>query len=120
MIRTLQNRYVVVTGDLKSSRRLGERGEELERGEAVSMEVMERELKEEENKRLADFIAARGDKRKVFYYDGLYGTLVADVESDRLLGKIEGIDEDIVYEGRTVRECEQKFREAVARYKQKT
>jgi hypothetical protein len=36
-----------------------------------------------------------------------------------LLGKIEGIDEDIIYEGRTVRECEQRFREAVSRYKKK-
>ena len=98
-------------------KRLRERGEELESGEAVSMEVMERELKEEENKRLADFIAARGDKRKVFYYDGLYGSLVADVESDRLVGKIEGIDEDIVYAGNTIRECEQRFREAVSRYR---
>ena len=25
-------------------------------------------------------------------YDGFYGSVVADVESDRLLGKIEGID----------------------------
>lgn len=99
---------------------LREREEELESGEAVSMEVMERELKEEENKRLADFIAARGDKRKVFYYDGLYGTLVADVESDRLVGKIEGIDKDIIYEGKTVRECEEKFREAVSRYRKKS
>jgi hypothetical protein len=64
-------------------------------------------------------IDAKGDKRKVFYYDGFYGSVVVDVESDRLLGKIEGIDEDIVYEGRTVRECEQRFREAVSRYKKK-
>ena len=100
-------------------KRLREREEELESGEAVSMEVMERELKEEENKRLADFIAARGDKRKVFYYDGLYGSLVADVESDRLVGKIEGMykDKDIIYEGKTVRECEEKFKEAVSRYR---
>ena len=52
-------------------------------------------------------------------YAGFYGSVVADVESDRLLGKIEGIDEDIVYEGRTVRECEQRFREAVSRHKKK-
>lgn len=83
------------------------------------MERLERELEEGENKRSADFIDAKRDKRKVFYYAGLYGSLVADVESDRLLGKIEGIDEDIVYEGRTVRECEQRFREAVSRYKKK-
>ena len=43
---------------------------------------------------------------------------MADVESNRLVGKIEGIDkdEDIIYEGKTVRECEDKFREAVSRY----
>jgi hypothetical protein len=76
-------------------------------------------LKEEERKRLADSVDARADKRKVFYYEGFYGSLVADVESDRLLGKIEGIDEDIVYAGKTIRECEQRFREAVLRYKQK-
>jgi len=96
---------------------LRESGEEIESEETVSMEVMERELKEEENKRLADFIAARGDKRKVFYYDGLYGSLVADVESDRLVGKIEGIDREIIYEGKTLRECEERFREGVSRYK---
>ncbi|MEA2033244.1 MAG: hypothetical protein U9N41_06640 [Euryarchaeota archaeon] len=101
-------------------KKLREREDELEEGEAVSMEVMERELKEEENKRLADFIATREDKRKVFYYDGLYGSLVADVESDRLVGKIEGIDKEIIYEGKTVRECEEKFREAVLRYRKKS
>jgi hypothetical protein len=98
---------------------LKEREVESEKSEAIPMERLERELEEEENKRLADFIEAKGDKRKVFYYDGFYGSLVADVESDRLLGKIEGIDEDVVYEGRTVRECEQRFREAVSRYKRK-
>jgi len=92
------------------------REREVESEEAVSMEMMERELKEEERKRLVDFIAARRDKRKVFYYTGFYGSLVADVESDRLVGRIEGIEEDIVYEGRTVKECEQRFREAVSRY----
>lgn len=92
------------------------REREVESEEAVSMEMMERELKEEERKRLVDFIAARRDKRKVFYYNGFYGSLVADVESDRLVGTIEGIEEDIVYEGRTVKECEQRFREAVSRY----
>ena len=98
---------------------LRDRREEFEKGETMSMERLERELEEEENKRSADFIDAKGDKRKVFYYAGFYGSVVADVESDRLLGKIEGIDEDIVYEGRTVRECEQRFREAVSRHKKK-
>jgi hypothetical protein len=99
---------------------LREREAESEEHEAVSMEMMERKLKEEENKRLADFIAARGDKRKFFYYEGFYGSLVADVESNRLVGKIEGIDEDIIYEGKTVRECEKEFREAMSRYRKKT
>ena len=99
---------------------LREREIESEEHEAVSMDVMERELEEEENRRLADFIAARGDKRKVFYYDGFYGSLVADVESDRLVGKIEEIDKDIIYEEKTMEECEQKFRDAVSRYEQKT
>ena len=98
---------------------LKEREAKSEKMEGVSMERLEREMEEEENKRLADFIYARGDKRKVFYYEGFYGSLVADVESDRLLGKIEGIDEDVVFEGRTVRECEQRFREEVLRYKKK-
>ena len=76
-------------------------------------------MEEEENKRLAEFIDAKGDKRKVFYYEGFYGSLVADVESDKLLGKIEEIDADKVFVGRTVRECEQRFREEVLRYKKK-
>ena len=40
-----------------------------------------------------------------------------DVESDRLIGKIEGVKENIIYEGKTIKECEQKFREAVQEYK---
>jgi len=96
---------------------LRERKVESGESEAVPLARLERELDEAENKRIADLIAARGDKRKVFYYDGFYGSLVADVESGRLLGKIEGIDKEIVYEGNTVRECEQRFREAVSRYK---
>jgi hypothetical protein len=94
---------------------LREREAESEEYEAVSMRMMEKELKEEERKRLADFVDARADKRKVFYYEGFYGSLIADVESNRLVGKIEGIEKDIIYEGKTVRECEEKFREAVSR-----
>jgi len=96
---------------------LRERKVESGESEDVPLARLERELDEAENKRIADLIAARGDKRKVFYYDGFYGSLVADVESGRLLGNIEGIDKEIVYEGNTVRECEQRFREAVSRYK---
>ncbi len=88
---------------------------ELERG--VSIEDMEKELEEAECRRLSDFIGRVADKRKVFYYEGFYGSLVPDVESDRLLGMIEGITPDIIYEGKTVRACEQRFREAVSGYK---
>ena len=100
-------------------KQLKERAVESEKVEGVSMEMLEKEMEEEEIKSSAEFIEARGDKRKVFYYEGFYGSLVADVESDRLLGKVEGTDEDFVYEGRTVRECEQRFREEVSRYKKK-
>jgi hypothetical protein len=103
-VRMIELEHARGSGLIKELR---DRREELEKGETMSME------------RSADFIAAKGDKRKVFYYAGFYGSVVADVELDRLLGKIEGIDEDIVYEGRTVRECEQRFREAVSRHKKK-
>ena len=89
---------------------------EEEVSEARPLAEFERELAADERKRLAAFIDARADRRRVFYAHGLYGSLVADVETDRLVGKIEGIAEAIIYEGRTVGECEQKFREAVARY----
>ncbi|MEA3281410.1 MAG: hypothetical protein U9Q68_02460 [Euryarchaeota archaeon] len=98
-------------------RELREMDIESEMAEAVSIDDMERELEEAEDRRLSDFIGARADKRKVFYYAGFYGSLVPDVESDRLLGRIEGITQDIVYEGKTVGECEQRFREAVSGYK---
>jgi hypothetical protein len=98
-------------------RKLREMDIESEMAEAVSIEDMERELEEAEDRRLSDFIEGRVDKRKVFYYEGFYGSLVPDIESDRLVGRIEGIAQDIVYEGKTVRECEQRFREAVFGYK---
>jgi len=90
---------------------------ESEMGRGVSIEDMEKELEEAEGRRLSDFIERVADKRKVFYYEGFYGSLVPDVESDRLLGRIEGIAQDIVYEGKTVGACEQRFREAVSGYK---
>jgi hypothetical protein len=98
-------------------RKLREMDIESEMAEAVSIEDMGRELGEAEDRRLSDFIERRADKRKVLYYEGFYGSLVPDVESDRLVGRIEGIAQDIVYEGKTVRECEQRFREAVSGYK---
>jgi len=90
---------------------------EKEKREAIPAEKAMKELDEEKNKRTANFIEQRKDKKKAFYYEGFYGSLVADVESDKLIGKIEGINENIIYEGKTVRECEQKFREAVLQYK---
>jgi len=90
---------------------------EKEKREAIPMEKAMKGLDEEKNKRIADLIEQRKDRKKVFYYEGFYGSLVADVESDKLIGKIEGINENIIYEGRTVRECEQKFKEAALRYK---
>lgn len=98
-------------------RKLREMDIESEVERAVPIEDMERELEEAEDRRLSDFIEGRVDKRKVFYYAGFYGSLVPDVESDRLVGRIEGIAQDIVYGGKTVRGCEQRFREAVSGYK---
>ncbi|MEA1906611.1 MAG: hypothetical protein U9N12_06625 [Euryarchaeota archaeon] len=98
-------------------KKLGEMDIESEMEGAVSIEDLERELDEAEDMRLSEFIEERADKRKVFYYEGFYGSLVPDVESDRLLGRIVGIAQDIIYEGTTVRECEQRFREAVSGYK---
>ena len=72
-----------------------------------------KQFSEEDLKETVKFIESRKDRR-VFYFEGLYGSLVPDVENDRLVGKIEGIDKDIVYEGKTVGECENRFREAVS------
>ena len=98
-------------------KKLREMDIEAEMERAVSIEDMEKELEEAEDRRLSDFIEGRTDKRKVFYYEGFYGSLVPDVESDRLVGRIEGIAQVIVYLGKTVGACEQRFREAVSGYK---
>lgn len=92
---------------------------ESEKKEAVPMERAMKELKEEENKRMAGVIEQKKDRKKVFYHEGFYGSLVPDVESGRLIGKIEEIKENIIYEGKTIKECEQKFREAVLECKNK-
>jgi len=86
---------------------------ESEKKSAVPMESAMKEIQEEENKRIASIIERGKDRRKVFYCEGFYGSLVPDVEADRLIGKVEGIKENIIYESKTVKECEQKFREAV-------
>ena len=75
------------------------------------------ESNKEEVKRIAELIESRIDRRRALYYEGFYGSLVPDVESDKLVGKIEGIKENIIYEGKTIKDCEQKFREAVLAYK---
>lgn len=92
--------------------------ERVDEKEYVTMDVgqLNRKLKEEERDRLAQLVDELADRRKVFYYKGFYGSLVPDVESEKLVGKVEGIDESIVYEGETVRECEKKFKECVSRY----
>ncbi|MEA3323948.1 MAG: hypothetical protein U9Q37_02260 [Euryarchaeota archaeon] len=78
-------------GGSGSIRKLMEMDSESEMGQSVSTEDMENELEEVEGRRLSDFIERVADKRKVFYYEGFYGSLVPDVESDRLLGRIGGI-----------------------------
>ncbi|MCL0098208.1 hypothetical protein M1O19_06860 [Dehalococcoidia bacterium] len=98
-------------------RELRERSVGVEKEEAMSLEQLAAELSREESERTTDMIERCNDRRKVFYCEGFYGSLVPDVESDRLVGKIEGIKEKVVYEGKTVRESEQKFREAVLKYK---
>ena len=90
---------------------------ESEKRDAVPMAKVTKELAKEENKRMAGIIEQRKDRKKVFYYEGFYGSLVPDVESDRRIGKIEGTTGNIIYEGKTIKECEQKFREAVQEYK---
>jgi hypothetical protein len=90
---------------------------ESEKRAAIPMETVIEELNKEEVERIAELIESRLDRRRVLYYEGFYGSLLPDVESDRLIGKIEGIKESVVYEGKTIKECEQKFREAVLGYK---
>ncbi len=84
----------------------------------MDVRQLDMELNNRERDRLAqlvDKVADRG-RRKVFYYKGFYGSLVPDVESGKLVGRVEGIEENIVYEGETVKECEKKFIEGVSRY----
>jgi hypothetical protein len=89
---------------------------EIKKEETIPFETLEKQLAEETIKETAGFIVSKKDRKRVFYYKGFYGSLIPDVENDRLLGKIEDIDKDIVYEGKTVKECEQKFREAIDQY----
>ena len=96
-------------------KKLRNRVKKIGREETIPLEDVEKQLSEEDIKETVKFIESRKDRR-VFYYEGLYGSLVPDIENDRLVGKIEGIDRDIVCEGTTVGECENKFRDAVSVY----
>jgi len=88
-----------------------------EKRDAIPLEKIRKELTKEENKRMVSIIEQRKDRKTVFYYEGFYGSLVPDVESNRLIGKIEGVKENIIYEGKTIKECEQRFRGAVQEYR---
>lgn len=85
-----------------------------EKRETISSEEMEKELRDEETRRIAALVQRSRHKEKVFYYKGFYGSLFPDVELNRLVGRIEGIKDTIIYEGKTVGECEQRFKEAVS------
>jgi|GEM_PF-819811 len=98
-------------------KKLKQMDRESEKRSAIPIETVIEELNKEEVERIAEIIESRLDRRRVLYYEGFYGSLLPDVESDRLIGKIEGIKESVVYEGKTIKECEQKFREAVLGYK---
>ena len=63
----------------------------------------------------AEIVDQLKNKTRVFYYKGFHGSLVPCVETGMLVGKIEGINEIMIYEGKTVSECENKFREAVSK-----
>ncbi|MCP4113691.1 MAG: hypothetical protein GY749_50555 [Desulfobacteraceae bacterium] len=89
---------------------------ESEKQKGIPVEDVMKELSQEDNRRMAEFIDQNKNKSKVFAYQGFYGSLVPDPEYDRLVGKVEKIKENIVYEGRTVKECEQRFRKAVTEY----
>lgn len=64
MIRTLQNRYVVVTGDLKSSRRLEDRAE-VQEGLKNALRMVNRRFEEEI---AAKFMVVRGDSFQGMLY----------------------------------------------------
>ena len=102
------------SGLVKKLKRMNRESEE---NATLPMETVIEELNKEEVNRIAELIESRIDRRRVLYYEGFHGSLVPDVESDKLIGKIEGIKESIIYESKTIKDCEQKFREAVLGYK---
>ena len=48
----------------------------------------------------AEIVDQLKNKTRVFYYKGFHGSLVPCVETGMLVGKIEGINEIIPYEGK--------------------
>jgi hypothetical protein len=111
---------MVSIGETKGSglvKKLKQMDIEAEKRDALPMEEAVKKITDKENEKLASVIQREKEKKKLLYYEGFYGSLVPDVDFERLIGKIEGIKESIIYEGKTVKECDQKFREAVLRYK---
>ncbi|MBF0103238.1 MAG: hypothetical protein HQK77_20250 [Desulfobacterales bacterium] len=106
---------------VEASRRTGmlkileERLSNLKEEECIPHEEVKEKLKLFGVKTKAEMVDQLKNKTKVFYYKGFYGSLVPCVETGMLVGKIEGINEIIPYEGKTVYECENKFREAVSK-----
>ncbi|HLC17232.1 MAG TPA: hypothetical protein VJL89_13505 [Thermodesulfovibrionia bacterium] len=97
-------------------KKLKEMVKETDKEKYISHQEFMDSLDKEENQRMADFIESKKERGKVFYYKGLYGSLVPDVESDMLIGKIEGIKKNIIYKAKTVKKCEEKYRESVDKY----
>lgn len=87
-----------------------------EKEELIPAEEVFKHLDDTVKEDMVNFIESKSDRKRVFYYEGFYGSLVPEVESDRLVGKIENISEVIIYEGKTVSECEHKFKESVSAY----
>lgn len=97
-------------------RELRKRVETLKDEKTVPADEVFSRIDEKIRQKTAEFIEAYSDRRKVFHYRGLYGSLVPDAAGDRLVGKVEGIGDVVVYEGKTVAECEERFRESVSSY----
>ena len=100
------------TGMLKM---LEERLSNLKEEECIPYEDVKEKLKLLCVKTKAELVDKLKNKTKVFYYKGFHGSLVPCVDTGMLVGRIEGINEIILFEGKTVSECENKFREAVSK-----
>lgn len=49
-------------------------------------------------------------------YKGYYGTMRIDVEQDMLFGHVVGMNDKIIYQGKTVKALEKDFQESVDEY----